>query len=105
MSKIKSASLTIQDVQAAHQAAADENTKANAVYEALRERVARDIKLAEALADLLLCIQSAITNPDRMHEAFERFSAELEPTANSYGYTLADHPQRRDLVVIVPLES
>lgn len=96
--------LNIQAVNAAHQAAADANTKANEVREALRARLIADHHLAASLIITIGAIKGHLNG-----EAYQCCPAEhrdqLEPTANSYGYTLADHPTRRDLVVVQPLES
>ena len=99
--------LTIQSVNAAHQAAADANTKANEVREALRARLLRDHLLAGALSLMIACIRGHVNHgtTDHLGEEGAHFRDELEPTANSYGYTLADHPTRRDLVVVQPLEN
>ena len=98
--------LTIQSVNAAHQAAADANTKANEALEALRARLRTDSGLAQALAVVVGAISQAVAcsaTSVELCSGVTRFRAELEPTANSYGYTLADHPIRRDLVVVQPL--
>ena len=95
--------LNIQSVDAAHQAAADAATKANEVYEALRERLVRDHRLAGVLCTLIGTLLDKFENPDRSGPAGSvdaKFHAELEPVANSYGFTLVDHPTRRDLVVV-----
>ena len=97
--------LTIQAVNKAHQAAADMNTKANKVYDALRIRLNNDIILARRLVALVEAVEAAVLLGDRPALPAEEFRDQLEPTANSYGFTLADHPTRRDLVVVQPLEN
>ena len=94
--------LNIQSVNAAHQAAADANTKANEALGALRERLAHDNVLAADLWTLITAVYNAV-NDGTLHNVPALNRERLEPTANSYGYTLADHPNRRDLVVVKPL--
>lgn len=96
--------LTIQAVNKAHQAAADANTRANEAHAALRERVKRDCALAAALWTLVGAVEQAINGTPSQFVPVE-FRDQLEPTANSYGFTLTDHPIRRDLVVVQPLEN
>jgi hypothetical protein len=38
-------------------------------------------------------------------ESFSKYRAEITPALEYYGYTVADHPQRRDWAVIVPIEG
>ena len=96
--------LTIQSVNAAHQAAADANTKANELREALRARIIADQRLAASLVITIGAIKAQLDGSPMCNAPAEHRS-QLEPTANSYGYTLADHPTRRDLVVVQPLEN
>ena len=97
--------LTIQAVNKAHQAAADANTRANEAREALRERLAADRGLALAIASLITSIIGLLNGDCCGNDLPAEWASRLEPTANSYGYTLADHPGRRDLVVVQPLEN
>lgn len=97
--------LNIQAVNAAHQAAADANTKANEVREALITRLKSDYRLSKALDHMVGGILFTTTGEVGPGVAVveSEFRDQLEATANSYGYTLADHPTRRDLVVVQPL--
>jgi hypothetical protein len=99
--------LNIQAVNAAHQAAADANTKANEVREALIARLRFDRRLSNPLDHMIGGILYTTTGEAAPGVAVveSEFRDQLEPTANSYGYTLADHPTRRDLVVVQPLEN
>lgn len=98
--------LTIQAVRAAHDAAADANTKANEVRGALRARLSRDRGLALDLTELLgVILSEALGSGAFQNKLDARHREQLEPTANSYGYTLVDHPRSRDLVVVQPLEN
>lgn len=96
--------LTIQHAHAAREAAAAANTRANEVLEALKKRVADDCKLAQALAALLGGIYCILAEGEAA-PITARFRDQLEATARSYGFTLADDPIRKDLVVVTPLEN
>lgn len=96
--------LTLHSVNAAFKAAASANTKANEVFEALNRRLLADCELANTLAAMIGAIYSAV-NGGNAAPVDARFRDQLEATANSYGYTLADHPTRKDLVVITPLDN
>lgn len=97
--------LNIQAVNAAADAAADANTRANEVREALRARLSSDLELSLDLARVVAAVYQCAIEGGQTLEVKSRNRDQLEPTANSYGYTLADHPTRRDLVVVQPLES
>lgn len=97
--------LTLQTVNAAHQAAADAVTAANAASEALVQRLTRDEALAGHLATLVGHIRDSVQHGARGHTVGAVYRDRLEATANSYGFTLADHPTRKDLVVVTPLEN
>lgn len=92
--------LTVQTVDEAHQAAAIASTKANEVYEALRVRLRRDSRLAVALSVLTQIILNELGGGERDLTLGGEFREQLEPTANSYGYTLGEHPTRKDLVTV-----
>lgn len=98
--------LTIQAANAARDAAAAANTKANEALEAFKTRLANDLDLAERLYSLIEGISDFVNNAEVVrHTVPERYRDRLEPTARSYGFTLADHPTRKDLVVVTPLEN
>ena len=95
--------LTIQAVNKAHQAAADMNTAANAVRNALSKRLSDDHRMALDLNMLFVSMRTEFDNLPGGANVPAEFRDQLEPTANSYGFTLVDHPTRRDLVVVQPL--
>lgn len=98
--------LTIQAASAARDDAAAANTRANEVLEAFKTRLVNDLHLAERLYNLIEDILRIVNNAEVARPTVpERFRDRLEPTARSYGFTLADHPTRKDLVVVTPLES
>lgn len=99
--------LTIQAAIAARDAAASANTRANEALEAFKTRLANDLDLAERLYNMIEGISMVVNNAEvvRPTTVPERYRDRLEPTARSYGFTLADHPTRKDLVVVTPLEN
>lgn len=98
--------LTIQSVNASREAAADAITKANEVRDALIARVRRDHRMALDLNTLYVGLSGLVSGDTSYGTTLPaEFRDQLEPTANSYGYTLVDHSTRRDLVSIVPLEQ
>lgn len=98
--------LTIQAAIAARDAAAAANTRANAALEAFKTRLANDLDLAERLISMIYGISDVVNNAEVVRPTVpERYRNQLEATANSYGFTLADHPTRKDLVVVTPLEN
>ena len=38
-------------------------------------------------------------------QSFSKYRAEITPALEYYGYTVADHPRRRDWAVIAPIEG
>lgn len=98
--------LTIQAAIAARDAAAAANTRANEALEAFKTRLANDLDLADHLYSMISVISMIVNNVEAVRpHVSERYRDRLEPTARSYGFTLADHPTRKDLVVVQPLES
>lgn len=98
--------LNIQAVNASGEAAAYAITRANEVRNALIARLGNDYDLSFDLCVLMRELHSGVNEGFTAASVVPAtFRDQLEPTANSYGFTLVDHVTQRDLVSIVPLRQ
>jgi hypothetical protein len=102
MSKIK---LTATSVYASHAAAADAVLAANKHRDAFVARLDADLSLAAELVGIIMAVRQTVKDGSTSVSLDAVNRDKLEPTANSYGYTLVDHPGWRGRVVVQQLEA